>query len=54
MEADVDEKCGLCSKELEPGSFPQLQFDGTWVCEDCIRKPLREVAAPDFQPRDAA
>lgn len=32
----MEEKCAVCEQEIEPGSFPQLQFDGTWVCQDCI------------------
>lgn len=35
----MDDRCGLCGRELEPGSFPQLQFDGTWICEACVAAP---------------
>lgn len=32
----MDDQCAICREEIQPGSFPQLQFDGTWVCQDCV------------------
>lgn len=32
----MQDKCSVCGLELQPGSFPQLQFSGTWVCQTCI------------------
>jgi hypothetical protein len=31
-----DEVCAVCQEPIEPGTFPQLQFDGTWVCQQCV------------------
>jgi hypothetical protein len=47
----MDEKCGCCHRELEPGSWAQLLFDGTWLCEKCMgARPVPSIypgADPD-------
>lgn len=49
QEAHVDERCSNCHVELEPGSWAQLLFDGTWLCEKCMTMPptVSVVAADD-------
>lgn len=48
----MDEKCALCGEPLEPGSWAQLMFDGTWHCERCIAAAKLERKFPFSVRRD--
>lgn len=48
----MDDRCSICREELEPGSFPQLQFDGTWVCQSCCSIPELRSSSSSSEPRE--